>query len=177
MSIVLLYLPQSASFVPGIKIFIMPFSSFSVPAAHRIWALIYLAGESSCRSVQYIIRPLLPTHEGWLNYLLCVAPNFLAGVYVPACFTFLMPYLLERKPERRNFQPQRYRWPACVFTLSGLLGWEFFQPYTRRFVFDVHDIIWTFIGVSVYLFISQRKTVSAPLPRRVEARQLSEVNC
>ena len=61
-----------------------------IPAAHRIWAIIYLAGESSCRSVQYIVRPNLHSHIDAINYLLGVAPNFLAGIYVPACYTFLI---------------------------------------------------------------------------------------
>lgn len=138
----------------------MSIASISIPAAHRIWAFIYLAGESSCRSVQYIIRPNLHSHIEWLNYLLGVAPNFLAGIYVPACYTFLMPFILNRKAENRNFDPQNYRFSACIFALTGLIGWELLQPFTRKFHFDMNDVVWTFIGVGIYALITQRHSLS-----------------
>lgn len=138
----------------------MSIATVSIPAAHRIWAFIYLAGESSCRSVQYIIRPHFQAHAEWINYMLGIAPNFLAGIYVPACFTFLIPYLMERRAARRDYNPQRYMWQACIFALTGLLGWEFLQPFTNHFVFDPHDVLWTFIGVGVYAMISQWRASS-----------------
>jgi hypothetical protein len=133
----------------------MSLASVTIPAAHRIWAFIYLAGESSCRSVQYIVRPHLNLHIHWINYLLGVAPNFLAGIYVPACYTFLMPYIIERNPNLRIFDPLFYRFSACVFALFGVLGWEIAQQFTRKFYFDPDDILWTFVGVGVYWIITQ----------------------
>ena len=141
----------------------MSLVSVSIPAAHRVWAFIYLAGESSCRSVQYILRPHLHSHIEWINYLLGVAPNFLAGIYVPACYTFLMPFILERRPEQRIFDPLYYRFSACVFALSGVLGWEFIQQFTLKFFFDPHDIMWTFFGVMCYWLITQKKAASQQL--------------
>ncbi len=131
-----------------------------IPAAHRIWAIIYLAGESSCRSVQYIVRPNLHSHIDAINYFLGVAPNFLAGIYVPACYTFLMPYILERNAQQRIFDPLYYRFSACIFALSGVLGWEYIQQFTHKFFFDPHDIIWTFLGISCYWLITQRQAMA-----------------
>ncbi len=141
----------------------MSLASVYIPAAHRIWALIYLAGEGSCRSVQYIVRPNVHLNIEWVNYLLGVAPNFLAGIYVPACFTFLMPYLLERKVQHRIFDPLYYRFSACVFALSGVWGWEFVQQFTQKFYFDPHDVLWTFMGVGCYWAITQRQAVGNQL--------------
>ncbi len=151
----------------------MSIASISIPAAHRVWAFIYLAGESSCRSVQYIIRPHFHTHAEWMNYLLGVAPNFLAGVYVPACFTFLVPYLLERNAAHRDYNPLRYMWPACIFALTGLLGWEYLQPFTHHFVFDPNDVLWTFIGVGTYMMITFWRTSGVILP----ANRISNTTC
>jgi hypothetical protein len=132
--------------------------SLTIPVAHRIWALIYLLGEGSCRSVQYIIRPNLEVHEAWLRYALGVAPNFLAGLYVPACITFLMPYLLHRDPAVRDFSPLRYQTMACGIALTGVIGWEFAQTTTRRFYFDPHDIGWTLMGTLCFLCIVQARS-------------------
>jgi hypothetical protein len=127
--------------------------SLTVPVAHRIWALIYLLGEGSCRSVQYIIRPNWEVNEVWIRYALGVAPNFLAGLYVPACITFLLPYLVHRDPSQRDFSPLRYRMWACTIALAGVVGWEFAQTATRRFFFDPHDIGWTLVGTACFLLI------------------------
>jgi hypothetical protein len=132
--------------------------SLSIPAAHRIWALIYLLGEISCRSVQFIIRPHLHTHEYWIRYALGVAPNFLAGLYVPACITFVLPYLLQRDATRRDFSPMRYRHAACGIALGGIIGWEYVQTTTRSFFFDPHDIFWTFVGTATFLLILRWRT-------------------
>lgn len=154
----------------------MSVSSFSIPVAHRLWAIIYLAGESSCRSVQYIIRPHLHVHADWLNYFLGVAPNFLAGIYVPACITFLMPYLLERDPSKRDFDPQKYMASAVILALAGLVGWELIQPLTKKFYFDPHDLLWTVIGVCLYVWILQWKCALRPSrPARAAQQRQREV--
>lgn len=165
--------PRTKQQTALIKLKFMSIVSFRIPAAHRTWALIYVAGESSCRSVQYIIRPHFHAQLEWINYMLGVAPNLLAGIYVPACFTFLMPYLTEQNHTQRDYNPQRYMWPACAFAMTGLLGWEFLQPFTRHFVFDPHDVLWTFIGVGTYTMITQWRTSGVILP----ANRIANTTC
>ena len=124
---------------------------YAIPSTHRVWGFIYLLGEGSCRSLQYIIRPHLHTHVDWVKYFLGVAPNFLAGFYVPACLTFLLPFVLERNPSQRDYCPRRYQILSCSIALIGILGWEYLQTFTHKFYFDTQDLIWTFVGVGVYL--------------------------
>ena len=140
------------------------------PVSHSVWALIYVVGEASCRSVQWLIRPHWHTPPHIIAYMLNVAPNFFAGIYVPACYTFLMPFFWGKMGRIPDFNPQAYRVSGSIFGLTGVIGWELLQPFTQKFHFDPHDILWTVIGTAIFYAYNKERSLKSSSPDTIDKR-------
>jgi uncharacterized membrane protein len=77
-------------------------------------------------------------------YLLGVLPNFFAAIAIT--FVVLSFFADQRKlSTRRSVRP--WFLLAAVIAGAGLLGWEYIQQSSDRFVFDLHDIGATLVGL------------------------------
>lgn len=78
------------------------------------------------------------------NYLIGVLPNFAAAIAI----TFVLLSIWADQKRDGNFVAAQ-RWFAGCASVSGvgLIGWEFFQRTSRKFVFDPHDVLATFVGI------------------------------
>lgn len=77
-------------------------------------------------------------------YLLGVLPNLFAAIAI----TFVV---LSFFADQRKLASSRAAWPwfllAAATSGAGLLGWEYIQQSSDRFVFDLHDIGATLVGL------------------------------
>ena len=79
-------------------------------------------------------------------YLLGVLPNLFAAIAIT--FVVLSFFADQRKlSHSRNATP----WFLLSATISGagLTGWEYIQRTSGRFVFDLHDIAATIVGMAL----------------------------
>jgi len=98
------------------------------------------------------------------GYLLGVLPNFFAAVAI----TFVM---LSFCTDQRKLTGTRSALPWFLVSAGtagvGLIGWEFIQSTSHRFVFDLHDIGATLAGLVlsgvVFLLVTPRG-VEPPRP-------------
>ena len=78
------------------------------------------------------------------TYLVGVLPNFFAAIAI----TFVV---LSFFADQRKLATRRAAWPwfllAAAISGAGLLGWEYIQQSSDRFVFDLHDIGATLVGL------------------------------
>ncbi|MGF1532995.1 MAG: hypothetical protein ACFCUI_04790 [Bernardetiaceae bacterium] len=93
------------------------------------------------------VRPSYSNTNAWVVYVLGILPNFLPAIGIAALFYAMLPEIYPGLSVRKH-----HLW-ALVVALSGLILWEFAQGYTRRGVFDSHDILWTLIGGVVFWLI------------------------
>lgn len=96
-------------------------------------------------------------------YLLGVLPNLFAAIAIT--FVVLSFWADQRKlSHSRNAAP----WFLLSATISGagLTGWEYIQRSSGRFVFDLHDIAATIMGLAlsvvVFLLVTPRAENHAP---------------
>lgn len=104
-----------------------------------IAALALLAVVHQLRSIK---RPSQPVAD----YLIGVLPNFAAAIAI----TFvLFSIWCDQNPDT-DFSRARRAFLVCSsISLAGLLTWESIQKSSARFVFDLHDIGATAIGIAV----------------------------
>lgn len=78
------------------------------------------------------------------TYLVGVLPNFFAAMAI----TFVV---LSFFADQRKLASRRAAWPwfllAAAISGAGLLCWEYIQQSSDRFVFDLHDIGATLVGL------------------------------
>jgi hypothetical protein len=99
--------------------------------------------------ITHIVRPLPPSTNPILKFIIDVLPNFGAGLALPFFLVFA-----------RN----RFRYPTnppsmitfsvfgiCVVTL--LAGWEFFQLNVWSIPYDINDLYATAAGALITVFI------------------------
>ena len=104
-----------------------------------IGALGLLTGGHKLRDLNLSLQP-----AG--DYLLGVLPNFAAAIAI----TFVLLSIWSDQNCEADFARTKL---AALVSASisgfGLLAWEFFQTTSTRFVFDMHDIAATFVGVGI----------------------------
>ena len=77
-------------------------------------------------------------------YLLGVLPNFFAAIAIT--FVVLSFFADQRKLDNRRAARPWFLLAAAIAG-AGLLGWEYIQQSSDRFVFDLHDIGATLVGL------------------------------
>ena len=101
-------------------------------------------GALSLLSLVHWLRDTGPWVGSTGAYLLGVAPNFAASI---AIIFVLMSVWADQK-RQASFPAARRAFVACAsISAVGLLGWEFIQKTSNRFVFDPHDAGATLVGV------------------------------
>lgn len=79
------------------------------------------------------------------NALVGVLPNFAAAIAI----TFvLLSVRADQRPSDDISQLRRWFWISASVATVGLVGWEFIQQTSARFVFDAGDIVATLVGVA-----------------------------
>lgn len=85
------------------------------------------------------------------RYLLGVTPNFAAAIAI----SFVLLSFWADQARGAGFPSLRRQFFVCAaVSVLGLLGWEGVQTTSRRFVFDLHDVLATLGGgvVATLLF-------------------------
>lgn len=116
------------------------------------WFGIFALSTIAYSYIQDTLRPASIDYPDYLQYLLGVAPNYFAGISLPAIFMLLIPHL---KPKAKTWTIIRVRNWSMLISIIGLLIWEFLQLTTQNGHFDIQDILWTFLGVFTFLILQQ----------------------
>ena len=104
-----------------------------------IGALALLSGIHWLRGMEQVRDP------AWA-YLLGVLPNLAAALAI----TFVLLSIWADHDKTRSFTALRQRFiTSASISGFGLLGWELVQKASNRFVFDLHDIGATAIGIGL----------------------------
>ena len=83
-------------------------------------------------------------------YLIGVAPNFSAAIAI----IFVMLSAWADRNRSADFSDTRNAFLVCAAISGlGLIGWELVQKTSERFVFDIHDIFATLVGVGVSMLL------------------------
>lgn len=86
-------------------------------------------------------------HLGELgDKLVGVAPNFAAAIAIT--FVIVGVYA-DQRPLAGATAVRRWFGYGAAVAVVGLVGWEFIQKTSPRFVFDVADIVATLVGILV----------------------------
>jgi hypothetical protein len=97
------------------------------------------------------IRPGYQGSSALIRYLLGIAPNFLPAIGLPALFIlFMISVRSDGNPGK--WMGAHKQVTALSISTGGLIIWEFLQ-LKGALVFDWHDILWTFNGAGIFLFI------------------------
>lgn len=92
------------------------------------------------------------------DYLLGVLPNFAAAIAI----TFVLLSIWSDQKHEAGFAETKSVFFACAGTSgSGLLAWEFVQISSDKFMFDLHDIGATLVGLALASLIFSAITPSA----------------
>lgn len=104
------------------------------------------------QQVQDKWRPNYSGGNEMVQYFLGVAPNYLPGIGLPAFFLILIPFM---KPANNNsvWVTHYKHITAILISLSGLILWEIVQSSLPKAVFDVNDVLWTFLGCLTFFII------------------------
>lgn len=102
-----------------------------------------------------------------VSYLLGVIPNFLPAVGISALIYVMIPEVW-KSPKHPWLTRQRHH-TSTVFSVSGLVAWEFVQIAAPYGTFDWHDVLWTLIGGGCFLLL--HRLISNRQPLRVEPSQ------
>jgi hypothetical protein len=113
------------------------------------WLIIFATCFLSYQLVQDYIRPNYTGNSVIIIYLLGVAPNFFPAIGIPSLFVVLLPHLKPKTSKNHWFISKR-NVIANLFSLIGLLSWEFTQTITSKGRFDWNDVIFTFFGALVF---------------------------
>ena len=98
---------------------------------------------------QLISDTVRPSYNGdslLVKYFLGIAPNFFPAIAIPALFLIIIPQLKLTNKWINNNQHV----VANLISTTGLVSWEFIQISSTKLHFDWNDIIWTFIGASIF---------------------------
>ena len=98
---------------------------------------------------QLISDKVRPSYNGdslLVKYFLGIAPNFFPAIAIPALFLIIIPQLKLTNKWINNNQHV----VANLISTTGLVSWEFIQISSTKLHFDWNDIIWTFIGASIF---------------------------
>ena len=89
----------------------------------------------------------LPVRPGPLGqYLLGITPNFAAAMGI----TFVLLSVWADQNRGAAIASVRKGFAVCTLISGfGLIGWEFVQRTSGRFVFDLSDILATFLGLGM----------------------------
>lgn len=91
------------------------------------------------------LRNLERSHQPPTQYLLGVLPNFAAAIAI--VLVLLNIWCDQRR--KADIGTVKGRFLACVgISGGGLLAWELIQKTSNRFVFDLHDIGATIVGLA-----------------------------
>lgn len=121
-----------------------------MPAIRRqtILLIIFLACFAAFQLIQRNWRRNYSGNSEIIQYLLGVAPNFLAAIGLCCLFTALLP-----KRKILNLSTSFFA-PALSFVL--LMLWEVQQRFSGLGLrFDVHDLIWTLVGCGLFLLLNR----------------------
>jgi len=92
------------------------------------------------------VRPSYNGDSLLVKYFLGIAPNFFPAIAIPALFLIIIPQLKLTNKWINNNQHV----VANLISTTGLVSWEFIQISSTKLHFDWNDIIWTFIGASIF---------------------------
>jgi len=115
------------------------------------WFLIFAFCFTAFNQIQDNIRPNYIGDNSIVKYLLGIAPNFFPAIGIPALFVIIITYVLKKKSSDSWFYKKRHL-SANLISIIGLVVWEFAQM-SGKLKFDWNDILWTFIGASLFLLI------------------------
>lgn len=106
----------------------------------------------SYQLIQDNIRTNFVFENEIVKYLLGVAPNFFPAIGIPSFFIVVF-LSLRSKNLKGNYLSERIHLFSMPISLTGLTAWEVTQIFAPYGYFDWHDILWTFIGTSVFYLI------------------------
>lgn len=115
-------------------------------------------GALSLLSLIHWLRGSTAPRQPVLNYFLDVGPNFGAAVAI----TFVLLGIWADQNRETTFTAALRAFLVCASISGlGLLGWEFVQKTSSRFVFDPHDAGATLVGVGtagiVFISLTRRE--------------------
>lgn len=122
------------------------------------WLIIFALCFIAFQIVQDNIRPNYIGNNSWVKYFLGVAPNFFPSIGIPALFVVIIP-ILNSRGRKNVFLNSKKHITANVFSLTGLLSWEFLQNFTSKGHFDWNDVIWTIVGALCFHLIWKMSSV------------------
>lgn len=106
----------------------------------------------SYQLIQDNIRTNFVFENDIIKYLLGVAPNFFPAIGIPSlCIVVFLS--LRSQNLKGNYLSERIHLFSMLISLTGLTAWEFTQIFAPYGYFDWHDILWTFIGTSVFYLV------------------------
>jgi hypothetical protein len=115
-------------------------------------------GALSLLSLVHCLRDITAGRQFAADYLLGVTPNFAAAIAI----TFVVLSIwADQNPDAIPTAATRAFLFCALISGLGLLGWEFLQKTSNRFVFDPHDVGATMIGIGMAIVLFHRLT-----PRR-----------
>lgn len=115
------------------------------------WFGIFATSFICFQAISSYIRPNYIGKNLYVKYLLGVAPNFFPSIGIPA---LIVAIILQNKKDEHESKLYRYRnIIALSISTLGLTGWEFIQSSSAKLVFDLNDILWTFIGSLIFIII------------------------
>ncbi len=113
---------------------------------------IFAVSFISYQLIQDFIRTNYVIENDIIKYLLGVAPNFFPAIGIPSFFIVVF-LSLRSKNLKGNYLSERIHLFSILISLTGLTAWEVTQIFAPNGYFDWHDILWTFIGTSVFYLV------------------------
>jgi hypothetical protein len=113
------------------------------------WFSVFAISFLCFQSVSYYIRPNYSGENSSINYFLGIAPNFFPAIGIPALFIL---FIRQLKSTSTWLNEKKYI-TANLFSLLGLIVWEFIQTASKKLHFDWNDILWTFVGAFLFQLI------------------------
>jgi hypothetical protein len=110
------------------------------------WLTVFAVCFISYQQISDNIRPEYNGDNYIIKYLLGIAPNFFPAIGIPSLFVVLIPQL----KINGEWMNEKKHLIANIISTTGLITWEFIQTYSTKLHFDWNDILWTFIGASVF---------------------------
>jgi len=113
-------------------------------------------GALSLLSLVHCLRDITAGRQFAADYLLGVTPNFAAAIAI----TFVVLSIwADQKPDATPTAATRAFVFCALISGLGLLGWEFLQKTSNRFVFDPHDVGATMIGIGMAIVLFHKLTL------------------
>jgi hypothetical protein len=115
------------------------------------WFGVFAICFSCFQIISSYIRPNYIGQNIYIKYLLGVAPNFFPAIGIPALIIAII--MQNKKIEKESKLYKHQNIIAASISTTGLVIWEFIQSNSTRLVFDLNDILWTFIGSLLFIII------------------------